>query len=176
MIRRYLDAETLGVEVLASAAEAHAESPLHAEILSVLSTVCIQRATPAHLEAAERHAKQGLDFVVKAHGDKSLEAAAIYTTLALAQQRLSWWVGAQTDLPSDTACERFHMLTGRVKYRLADAEASCIKALDIREAVCVADDLRIAESLCVLCDVHGAKGSLERAEEGAERCMYIRQA
>ena len=60
--------------------------------------------------------------------------------------------------------------------RLADAESSCIKALDIRETVCVADDLRIAETLCVLCLVHAAKGELERAEEGAERCMYIRRA
>ncbi len=160
--------------MLASAVEAHAESPLHADILSVLSTVYIQRATPAHLETAEHHAKQGLDFVVKAHGDKSLEAAAMYTTLALAQQYLSRWVGAEPDLPFVIICERFQMLICYGTSRLADAEASIIKALDIREAVCVADDLRIAESLCVLCAIHLAKGSLERAEEGAERCMYIR--
>ena len=39
----------------------------------------------------------------------------------------------------------------------------------------MADDLRIAESLCVLCAVHMANGNLARAEEEAERCMYIRQ-
>jgi hypothetical protein len=60
--------------------------------------------------------------------------------------------------------------------RLSDAEGACIKALDIREEVCVADDLRIAESLCVLCAVYTAKTAFERAEEAAERCMFIRQA
>ena len=91
---RYLDAETLGLDILASTAEAHPETPLHAEVLSTLSSVCLQRGIPAALEAAERYAKQGLDFVVKAHGVKSLEAAAMFTTLASAQQRLARCVSA----------------------------------------------------------------------------------
>ena len=86
---RYADAETLGLDVLASTTLAHPGTPLLAEVLSTLSTVCTQRGRPADLDAAEQYAKQGLDLVTKTHGAKSLEAAALYTTLAAAQQRLA---------------------------------------------------------------------------------------
>ena len=95
MSRRYEDAEALGRDVLASTAEAHPETPLHAEVLSMLSTICIQRGSPADLDAAEQHAKQALTFVAKTNGVASLEAAAVYTTLASAQQRLARRVASQ---------------------------------------------------------------------------------
>ena len=87
--RRYADAETLGLDVLASTAEAHFGAPLHAEVLSTLSSVCLLCGGPADLHAAEQYATEGLDFVIKAHSAKSLEAAALHTTLAAAQQRLA---------------------------------------------------------------------------------------
>ncbi len=164
----------LGLHVLASTAEAWPGTPLHAEVLSTLSSVCARRGRTADLESAEQHARQGLVFLVKAHGVKSLEAAAMYTILASAQQKLARCVRMKLEsaLQRHKAADTSRLLVGR----LVEAEASCIKALDIREAVCVADDLRIAESLCVLCAVHTAKGDLARAEEEAERCIYIRQA
>jgi hypothetical protein len=85
---RYNDAVTLGVALLQSSFDSYRNAPLHADALEVLSTVYIQRGLPNDFDAAERHASEGLTIREAAHGAKSLEAASVYTVLALAQLRL----------------------------------------------------------------------------------------
>ena len=85
---RYDDAVPLGVALLKSTSSGFGDAPLHADALEVLSTVYVQRARPDDYDAAERHARDGLTIRMAAHGAQSLEAASMYTVLALAQLRL----------------------------------------------------------------------------------------
>ena len=105
---------TLGVQLLETTADSFKNAPLHADALDVLSTVYIQRGLPDDLDAAERHATEGLAIRVAAHGAKSLEAASVYTVLALAQLKL----GRQ--VPCTTASKR----SARQAWKLGTCQVS----------------------------------------------------
>ena len=95
-ICRYFDAVTLGIALLDTTSNCFRDAPSHADALEVLSTVYIQRGLSDDFDAAECHAKEGLAIKVAAHGAKSLEAASMYTVLALAQLRLGRRVPLQS--------------------------------------------------------------------------------